>query len=167
MWDFAKALALEPDRIAANWEQLWHYQAMGLYFSQLSRYYDTFDRANIKVYLFEDLVADQRAVLSDLLGFLGLDDNRADVGLKRLNSSSHARVPRVRLTEEAIRGDHFVKRAARRLLPAPWVSRARNLLTRRVELTPSVRRTLVGVYREDIEKLASLIDRDLSSWVAL
>ncbi|MGO9470671.1 MAG: sulfotransferase family protein [Isosphaeraceae bacterium] len=164
-WDFAAALALEPERIAANWEQLWHYQAMGLYYAQISRYYDTFDKSKIKLYLFEDLVADQRAVLTDMLRFLGLDDT-VEIGLKRLNASSHTRVPRIKLTEAAVSREHFVKRAARRLLPAPWVSRARNLLTRRVELTPSVRRTLVGVFRQDIEKLASLIDRDLSSWAA-
>lgn len=166
VWDFATALALEPERIAANWEQLWHYRSMGMYHSQLVNYYSAFDSSQIRVYIFEDLVADERAVLSDLLRFLGVDD-AAGVGLRRLNASSHTRVPRIRVAEASVRGDHLVKRAAHRFLPAPVVSRARNLLTRRVELSPSVRRMLVETYRDDVEKLAALIDRDLSSWLTL
>ena len=164
--DFAAALSLEPQRIAANWEHIWHYKSMGFYYSQLRRYHDNFNEENIKIYLFDDLVADERAVLSDLMRFLGIDET-VEVGLKRLNAASHTRVPRVRLMEDLVRGEHLVKRAAGRPLPARWLSEARTLLTQRVELTASVRRMLVDVFREDVEKLAGLIDRDLSSWVAL
>jgi len=163
--DFAAALRLEPERIAANWEHLWHYKAMGFYYSQLSRYYELFESQNIRVYLFDDLIADEQAVLLDLMQFLGVEDLK--ITLKRLNASSHTRIPRIKLIEGLISGDNKVKTAVRRLLPASFVSGARMLLTSKLELTAPVRRELVEVYREDIRRLETLIDRDLRSWVAL
>jgi hypothetical protein len=163
--DFAAALRLEDERIAANWEHIWHYKAMGFYYAQLSRYYELFDARQIKVYLFDDLVNDERAVLSDLMRFLGIDDT-VEVRLKRLNASSHARVSRVNCIQSLVRGEHLIKRAARRLLPAPWLAQARIALTRRIEVTSAVRRELIQFFRDDIEKLAGLIGRDLSSWVS-
>ncbi len=163
--DFATALSLETERIAADWEHIWHYKAMGFYYSQLSRYYELFEPSHIKVYLFEDLLADQGAVLSDLMRFLGVED--AKIKLKRLNASSHTRVPRIKCIENIIRGENRVKTMARRFLPADFVSGARALLTSKLELTAAVRRELVEDFREDVVKLEGLIDRDLGSWLAL
>jgi hypothetical protein len=164
--DFSAALRLEPERILAVWEHLWHYKTMGFYYSQLSRYYDLFESSNIRVYLFEDLVADKPATLTDLLRFLGVDE-KVKIELKKLNSTSHVRVSRVRFIDKLLREDNVVTNTARRVLPASWVSRARNLFTYRLELAESVRRELVEVFREDIDKLETLINRDLSSWKAL
>lgn len=77
--DFARVLQLEPERIAANWEHIWHLAAMGRYEEQLRRYYDLFPREQIKVYLYRDLRTDQTGVLRDLFAFLGADpDFRPD-----------------------------------------------------------------------------------------
>jgi hypothetical protein len=39
-----RALALEEERIAADWGWDWHYVRVGLYGEQLQRYFDVFDR---------------------------------------------------------------------------------------------------------------------------
>lgn len=71
--DFGAALDRESERIADNWEHLWHFRAMGLYHEQLRRYYQRFPREQIRVYLYEDLKADPHGVLADIFEFLGVD----------------------------------------------------------------------------------------------
>lgn len=72
--DFASALRREEERIADRWEHIWHYRRMGLYHEQLRRYYDTFDRGQIKVFLYYDLRTDPAGVLRDICRFVGVDD---------------------------------------------------------------------------------------------
>ena len=71
--DFAAALAREPERIAANYEHIWHYMSMGRYYEQLKRYYDRFPSEQIKVFLYRDLRTEPTRVLREIHGFLGVD----------------------------------------------------------------------------------------------
>jgi hypothetical protein len=72
--DFAEALKLEDERIAAGWEHIWHYRSMSLYYEQLKRYYDLFDRSQIKLYLYYDFRNETKQMLNDVFRFLGVDD---------------------------------------------------------------------------------------------
>ncbi len=73
--DFAKALHLEPTRIADYWEHIWHYVAMGRYADQLARYFALFDRSQIKILLYRDFRIDPLGTLADLQRFLEVDDS--------------------------------------------------------------------------------------------
>lgn len=73
--DFEAALAQEPARIAAGWEHIWHYAAMGRYFEQVKRYFEGFPRQQVRVFLYRDLRTDPRAVLRDTLDFVGADSD--------------------------------------------------------------------------------------------
>lgn len=75
--DFGEALNLEDDRIRDGWEHIWHYRRMGYYFAQLNRYFQLFDPANIKVYLYREFRTDPVRVLQDLFQFLGIDEGFA------------------------------------------------------------------------------------------
>ena len=46
--DFEKALDEEPKRIQENWDHLWHYKNMGLYFEQVNRFMQCFQRNQIQ-----------------------------------------------------------------------------------------------------------------------
>jgi hypothetical protein len=73
--DFARALGAEEDRIQNNWAPIWHYKRKGFYYAQLKRYYEVFEREQIRVYLYEeDLNGDPVGVLRDAYRFLGVDD---------------------------------------------------------------------------------------------
>src|SRR3954451_22819855 len=72
--EFREALRREPSRIADHWEHIWQYRAMGLYHEQLSRYFETFGREQIRVYLYEELAAGPVDVLQDLFRFLEVDE---------------------------------------------------------------------------------------------
>nr|MDJ0649638.1 sulfotransferase [Xenococcaceae cyanobacterium MO_188.B19] len=53
--DFVQVLQEEEIRIRSNWGSNWHHKARGFYYSQVKRYFDIFDRSQIKIYLYEDL----------------------------------------------------------------------------------------------------------------
>jgi hypothetical protein len=72
--DFGEALRREEERIGDRWEHIWHYTRMGLYHEQLTRYFQAFDRSQIKVYLYYDFRTDPIGVLRDVFRFLGVDE---------------------------------------------------------------------------------------------
>ncbi len=148
--DFASALREEGRRAKDNWEHSWHYKRMGFYHAQLKRYYDAFDRGQIRVYLHEDLDADTLGTLQNLFGFLGVDGTFApDISVRHnvsgirkngaLPASPAGLNPRNAGLEE-------------RDLPGP-------------QPPPEVRSRLVAEYREDVLNLQDLIRRDLSGWM--
>ncbi|HEX8199102.1 MAG TPA: sulfotransferase [Isosphaeraceae bacterium] len=91
--DFGEALRREEERIADRWEHIWHYRRMGFYHEQLSRYFVAFDRAQIRIYLYDEFHADPLGVLRDVFRFLGVDEGFAPDTSVRHNAAS---VPRER-----------------------------------------------------------------------
>jgi hypothetical protein len=167
--DFARALREEEtgDHTKRTFQD---YIGRGLYYGQLKRYFDTFDRDQLSVYLYEDLSRGPIDTLQDAFLFLGVDDSFVpDVSLKR-NVSGY---PRYKTLDKLLRGPSSVKHAIKLYLPSRmrWrFSQAFDYLKTRnlVEpppMQPVVRRQLTEVYREDILKLQELICRDLSGWV--
>jgi hypothetical protein len=165
--DFAEALALEEDRIREGWAYGWHYKRRGFYHEQIIRYYEAFGPGQIRVYLYEDLKRDPRALLRDAYGFLGVDNSFVpNLSLKH-NASG---IPKNKLVHSLLRGRNPIKTALKPLLPEGLRKKLLVDLQRRnlekAPLIPSeVRRGLVEEYREDILKLQDLIERDLSGWL--
>jgi sulfotransferase family protein len=166
--DFRMALARESARIHSNWEPLWHYKSMGFYGAQLSRYFDVFDRKQIRVYIYDDFVARPLEIVQDIFGFIGVDKSFVPDMSEKHNVST---ILRSRRLNEMMMGKSLVRSALRRLAP----SRARlhirrSILKRnskRLRLAPDVRNELTNAYRTDIGLLQRLLDRDLSHWLKL
>ncbi len=89
--DFRTALAREDERIAMNWEHIWHYKRMGLYYEQLQRYYDAFPAEQITVYLYKDLRTDPQAMISSVFRLLNVDDTFQANLSQRHNTTSELR----------------------------------------------------------------------------
>lgn len=163
---FAEGLKAEEQRIQDNWAHLWHYKKAGFYYEQLKRYYDAFDPAQIKVYLFEDLNVDSTAITQDICRFLGVDDS-FQPELSRQNVSG---IPKSRLVHNFFARKNPIREAIAPLIP----SHLRQQISRKIktwnlgkkpELDPAIRQELVELYREDILKLQELLQRDLSHWL--
>jgi len=86
--DFAEALDLEAERIAANWEHIWHYLNMGRYHEQVKRYYDLFPPEQIKIDIYRDLRTRPLEVLRDNLEFVGVDTDFVFDTRQRYNEAS-------------------------------------------------------------------------------
>ena len=166
--DFAQALEAEEERKRKNWKWIWHYRNMGFYYTQLKRYYDIFERDQIRVYLYEDLIDDPIGVLRDIFRHLGVDDTFTALDTnRRLNVSG---IPKSRALFTLMNRPNAVKAFLKPLFPKRLhrhISMAiQNInLDEPPPLRQEVRRELIKVYRQDILKLQDLIQRDLSGWL--
>jgi Sulfotransferase family len=165
--DFELALNEEEARVEDNWPWIWHYERVGFYNEQLRRYFDLFDREQVRVYLYEDLGADPVGVLKDIFRFLGVDDESVPDVSVRHNLGG---VPKSTAVHSFLKRPNPLKNAIKPLIPSGprkrMVAKLRNRNLRAApRLAPEVRRRLVGAYREDVLGLQDLIGRDLSGWL--
>ena len=165
--DFAQALRAEEERIQKNREWIWHYKSMGFYYSQLKRYYETFEPEQLKVYLYEDLQNDPIGVVQDCFRHVGVDDTFTPDISFRYHSSG---VPKNRALHRFLTTPNRTKVVLKSILPqAParrlWERALHTNLAKPLPVRQEVRKELIELYRQDILKLEDLIQRDLSSWL--
>jgi sulfotransferase family protein len=165
--EFSQALQAEEPRIRNKWTWMYHYKNVGFYYVQLKRYFDVFERDQIRVYLYDDLKVEPIRLVRDVFGFLEVDDTFVpEVSVK----DNPAGTPKSEIFSKLVDKPNPVKTLLRPLLPERIRKRiiaslsARNL-AERSPLAPEIRSELVEVYREDILKLETLIGRDLSGWL--
>jgi hypothetical protein len=126
----------------------------------MKRFYDAFDREQIKIYLFDEFRKSPAEVVRDLLGFLGVDTGFApDTTVKH----NPANVPRSALLNRVLYQPRVI-RAVKAVLPARLEKTAKRLRQRTLSPAPSfpadLRAELLELYREDILRLEELVDRD-------
>ena len=168
--DFAQALEQEGARIRDNWWPEFHYVQMGLYCAQLKRYFDAFERDQIKVFLYDDLSANPYGLLRDTFRFLNVDDTFAPKAIIRSNptgvpKSKHLRtfLRRLEVTRPAVErfvgSERFIS-----ILRLGTTLNNRNIT--QLRLSPEERREVIDRYfRQDVVDLQFLIRRDLSAWL--
>lgn len=162
---FEEALLAEPARIAEETPFRFHYVNSGRYFEQVRSYLETFGGEQVKVCLFEDLDADSGAVCREIFEFLGVSDYPINTS-KRFNPGGPTRS---RLLAHVLAPQFPVRPAVRALFPGFSRRLKYRLLKLNVKHPPSMApRThahLVDVFSEDVQRLAELVDRDLSHWL--
>jgi hypothetical protein len=165
--NFERALEEEETRIADNWPWIWHYKRVGFYHKQLSRYFDIFDREQIKIYLYDDLRVEPTNVLPDMFRFLGVD-----AGFTTNVSTKHnvSGVPKNKALHSFLMTANPIKESIKPLVPTKLRRRmvlgVRNRnLDRPPQLSPELRRQLIGVFREDVLNLQDFVQRDLGNWL--
>lgn len=187
---FAHAVRIEdPAEAAAEFERLvraemaigtgyapyrtrTHLLRLGRYHTQLERYREVFGAERMLTVLAEDLDADTAATLSTITTFLGVSDSH-DLGAdERANKSGVSRNGAAAQLRKAIGA---VQPTLKRVLPPTAVgklARVRDrLVNRSIDAMPPVpdelRAELVEWFRDDVEALASSLDRDLDSWLTV
>jgi hypothetical protein len=163
---FEQAVEAEPARIAAGWSPLWWYVERGWYGRHLARWFEVIPAAQRRVWLYEDVTRDAPRFMRELFDFLDVDPAFEPEMDKRHNVSL---VPRSHRLSRLVRRPSRTRRALGMVVPrglrASTASRILSVNERRLTFDPAVRRRLVDQYRPDIEQLARLLDRDLSSWL--
>jgi len=147
------------------------YLEMSLYARQLKRYRACFDRDQILVIIFEELIRSPENEVGRLYRFLGLDAGLgADPGSLHRNPTLELRSRRlknvVRRTSQALSGiglgglQHSLRRLGADRL---W----HGLMSKPIERPPMSERQraqLEAFFTDDIAELEGLIDRDLGIW---
>jgi sulfotransferase family protein len=168
--DFERALELEPERVRKNYHPMWHYRALGYYYSQVKRYFDLFGRQQLKIFLYEDLKADSLRVVREVCWHLGIDDSFVPDLSEKFNVGA---MPKSRRLQSILLRTSPARRKWVPRLPSPirWrVSTGVEKLqawNRRTapSLSPEARARMVADYREDILRLQDLLQRDLTHWL--
>ena len=166
-YSFADALHYEDKRISQNWAHLWHYRQGGYYYAQLKRYYDKFDKEQIKVLLFDDLKSKPLDVVQDTFSFIGVDSSYSpDLAYKNVSNN-----PKVKFLQNLFNSKNLVRAVAKDLVPAAL----RKTVAQKVRswnskdflpMSEEVRLQLINGYRDDILNLQDLIDCELSHWLS-
>ena len=118
-----------------------HVVRASFYAAQVERYLEDFPRDQLRIYLFEEFVRDNAAVLRDIYGFLGVDaDFAPDLG-KRYNVGTYPKSLALNAVLE-----HRLVRGVRPMLPT-WLRRMAGTAKRRnvgasPVLTPALRHRL-------------------------
>ncbi len=158
-WD---ALQTEDLRIEEGAGYAFWYRNKGLYHEHLTRYFGLFSRDQLRVHLFEDLKRDPQALVTDIFGFLGVEEE-FQPKLERHNISG---LPRGRIGKfyNRVRKNAIALSIAKQVAPESICIRLRERFLIKPELPQGINSTLIEEYRSDILRLETLIDRDLSSW---
>lgn len=166
--DFSAALAAEPERIAAGWSHLWHYQRAGYYAEQVERYLAAFPREQLLFLLYDDLASGPDRVLARIYDFLGVTNTVEVDTSRRYNASGKARS--ARLQTWIVRPNPF-KTWVRQFLPDSVRLGIMQTLQEwnvsseaRPEMSPADRAFLEEQFQSERSRLGQLIDRDLSVW---
>ena len=153
-------LRCEKGKISLWWPIL----ESGLYYESVKRYLDRFPRESVLVLLYDDYQTDPVPVLTEIFRFLGVDP-RFTPDLSRRHNQP--RVPRFISVHRFLNRQGALTRLAT-LSPSRLKALLRKLAVRprdTVAVSPRDRAFLLKYYRDDIEKLAQLLSRDLAFWL--
>lgn len=172
--DFAGALAAEDDRregrripSGSPIEKLL-YSEVPMYADQVERYLRVFPRDQIDVIIYDDFVADNLRVVQDTYAFLGVDP-AFDPEVTVTNANG---LPRSKFLQRMIEHQPApVRRAVRALLPRKQRTRLLDSLREansqrapRRPLDPELERRLRERFASQVERVSSLLGRDLTHW---
>jgi hypothetical protein len=165
--DFLAALDAQRARSDAHWQPLFQYIDFARYNVQLRRYFEQFQRDQLRIFLYEDFDADPLAVTQDIFRFIGVDATFApDVSLR----PNPGGIPRIPLLQSVVMRPNVASRLVGAVVPQPvrrWVrDRIARANMKRVDMPAAARERLRDDLRADILGLQDLIGRDLSSWLA-
>lgn len=181
--DFQEAIALESTRKEGNHipdrcsePSLLFYRDLAKFSEQVQRYLDIFGPDQVKILLFREFTENTAIAFRNILEFIGADPS-FEMDFVRMNSNKKVRNKKI---QELIKyppsrilelGKYFIpipQAQRRRLLE--WakdqIGRANTQRATRPPLDLDLRAQLTQELKPDIQKLAQLINRDLSHWYA-
>ncbi|MBV9021071.1 MAG: sulfotransferase [Ktedonobacteraceae bacterium] len=166
---FAESLSLEEERKRGEFEPMWWYRELSLYYKQVKRYLDVFGTQQVKVVLYDELFTNSKSVLWDIFNFLGVKE---DVAINTSIRYGSAGVPRSRtlytFLDNVINNQSPFGKYIKSLLPlqqlAPWAVKALEMSLQPVPIDSQTHAQLKEYFAEDVRKLEDLLHRDLLSW---
>ena len=150
-----------------------HCVRTSLYYEKLRRYYDIFDRDQIKVVFLEDLMDAPLSVLRELFRYIDVEETFVPEVSKVHNPGGS---PKNRTLYSIVRYGFLprslyyrISATLKPVVPRIIVELRRKLMQRNLErppqLTPEIREEVTDFYREDIARTQELIQKDLGCWL--
>ncbi len=180
--DLAKAWELQATRkqgqhipSGARGTDLLMYGELGQFGKYVERLLAIFPREQVKIFLYDDLRADNRAVYEELLAFIGVpSDGRTTFPAVNANFENksallarlfHPPQPVYQFFIKVISlfGVGFMKQVS---VVYNRIERLNTTRAKRKQMDPALRQRLLEHFRPDMLKLSALIERDLSAWMS-
>lgn len=178
--DLKKAWSLQEKRmrgeaLPANTREpeLLMYGELGKFSQHIEKLFATYPREQIKIILLDDWKTDAKAVYEDVLAFLNIpSDGRENFEPVNANFENKSQLLAKLFHPSPKVYDFFMKTISR--LGAGFmekvsvvynkIERLNTAPTKRAEMDTEFRAYLTDYFREDVEKLGKLLNRDLSTW---
>ena len=136
----------------------------GFYYPKLKKYFNIFRRDQIKIILFENLVTDTVKIVKEIFNFLDVSESFTPDVSTIYNRSG---IPKLKIIQN-IFSNKKLRKFIKPYLSHRIISGLRDMkesnLKKPPQLTKQQRIEAIKLVKEDILKLESLIQRDLSLW---
>lgn len=150
------------------------YYKQAQYSLQIQRLFQIFPKENIKIILFDDFIKSIKSVYDEVLHFLDLPSDGRD-NFPKLNTNKTSKNAWINLTLQRIRKyKSFWYPPARKIKQIIGIEdisffKALNQMnlqkTYRPPLDENLKSELSNIFREDIEKLSQILEKDLTYWL--
>jgi len=162
---FEESIIQEKYRIKENWGWPYHYIEVGFYYKQVKAYVENFK--NIRVYLFEDL-KNKKEFLNDLYDFLDVSIEKNE-NLKEEKIYNASGYPKNKFIHKFVNNDSFIrnmiKPIAKKIFPRNILQKIKEKNLEKRNMDGKTRMYLEQIYKQDINKLSKLIEKNLESWL--
>jgi len=138
----------------------------GLYFNQVSRYFEIFGRDKVKVLIFEEFIKDPKKTIKEILDFL---DVKSESLPKIKNTYNVYREPTGKVADLILKSS-TVDKIAVRFIPQSTRRRLKQAITKKPKEKPIMtemdRLSLESFYYQDVKNLQQLLQRTLPwNWI--
>jgi len=160
---FREEVEFDDAKTRHGWGISHLYFELGLYAEQIQRYTSVFPGNQIKIYLFDQLKENNKALAADLFQFLGLE-TAGDIHYDE--KFNEARVPKSPLLVKTIT-QTGIKRKIFRALPEGWKESIKSAFFKKgavPRLSAEDRKWMTERYKDDILHLQEILGRDLNQW---
>ncbi|MFW9875274.1 MAG: sulfotransferase [Candidatus Thorarchaeota archaeon] len=167
---FESALELEEKRIRINKDEWCGYFRDGLYAQQLERWFSAFSKDRFLIFLYEDILKDSTSVINKIFSFISVDPV-CEVDTTRHENT--AGKPRSEWIMKLLSTKSLLGEPARMFVPRHLRKRIKTYLRsinmRSGDTNPKmpahIEMSLRKRYKNDIQMLSTIIDRDLKMWL--
>ena len=149
----------------------------GFYHNHLQKYYDLFDKDQIKVILYDDFKSDPLKEVQNIYEFIGVNGWHEPDFNTEYNVSGLIKNP---VIDKLIGQKSVIKELAAMVNPRlkdaiisnqqlkKWINQLRKKNLMKVPIPNNIRNAMIeSVYGSDIQQLQHLINRDLSNWLKI
>jgi len=163
--DFVKEVLADFNKSYKGWGISHLYIELGLYYEQVKRYLELFPRQNVKIILYEDFKNYPEKMLKEIFEFLNVDKNYLPSLGQRYNVSAVPKYPKFNqiVKKVYIRLKNFIPKKIQISLKKKY--REISFKKKKGLLSRKEKQFLLEYFKDDIEKLSKLIDKDLSIWL--
>ena len=161
---FVESLKLEQNGFRNRYQPLFHHIRRGTYSESLNFYFEKFDRHDFFLMTYEDLKQNPQKSMDSICSFLEIGKVKIDSNEKHNESG----VARLKFLHNLESPNHYLHDFIKFLFPKAFISyfkfRVHKLNLRKVYMTRDEWNYAYNIFKEDIEKLELLLDKDLAHW---